>query len=169
MKGTIAAIRARCEVEGDCWEWTGATDGSAPVLRIDGTRRLQPVRRVVLQLSGKPVHGLYAICSCRNPMCVSPKHTVAITRSELQYLIAKETQYGPRITRRAAIAAAKRKASDTVLTVDTVAEMRASGLSTRAAAARFGCGQTSAADAMAGRSWQDYRAPFTGMVGALTL
>lgn len=168
MKGTLEAIRARCDIEGDCWEWTGPLDGGVPIMRIDGSRRLLPVRRVVLRLSGRATEGLLAICSCRNPLCVRPKHTVAVTRSELQYLSAQETQYGPRLTRRAAIAAAKRKAPDTVLTPESVAEMRASGLSSRAAAAKYGCGQSSASDVLGGRSWLDYRAPFAGLVGALS-
>lgn len=167
MKATLTAIRVRCEIVGDCWEWSGATNEDVPIMRFDGSRRLLQVRRVVLEIQDKPTAGLFSICTCRNPQCVSPKHTTAVTRSELSLIAARETQYGPRLTRRAAIAAARRGRQDAVLSLETVAEMKESNLTSRQAAKKYGVCQSTAASAMSGRAWRDYRAHFAGMVGAL--
>lgn len=165
---TMENIRARCEEVGDCWEWTGPTDGCAPVLRYNGSRKLHPVRRAVMALKDKPIGGLLVICTCRNPLCVNPDHLKAVTRAYLQKLTAAETQYGKSPARSAALAAARRKQPGLVLSEDRVAEMRASGMTSRAAAKEFGCSQSAAWQAITGKTWKDYRAPFAGMVGALT-
>lgn len=163
MKLNLEAIRANCDEVGDCWEWRGALDGSAPVMRPSGERRLVPVRRVVLELSGKKLKGKLACASCVNARCVAPAHAVGLTRSQLQTRTAKESRYGNSHVRSAKMAAARRARSS--LTMEKVLEMRASGLSTRAAAKRFGCAQSAAADAMAGRTWKDYNSPFTTLMG----
>lgn len=165
---TMENIHARCQKVGDCWEWTVPTDGRVPVLRYNGSRRLHPVRRAVMTLKEKPIDGLLVICTCRNPVCVNPAHLKAVTRAHLQKMTADETQYGKSIARSAALAAARRKQSGLVLSEERVAELRASGLTSRAAAKEFGCSQSAAWQAMSGRTWKDYRAPFAGMVGALT-
>lgn len=164
MEASIEAIRMRCNEVGDCWELCGPTNGSTPIMRLDGSRRLRQVRRVVLELQGKKIDGLLAIAKCRTRLCVNPAHAVAVTRSALQQLTAKETRYGQRLSRRAALAAARRKTA--VLTEEAVAKMRASGLTTHQAAQAFGCSQSAAADAMAGRSWRDYSSPFAALEGA---
>ncbi len=164
MEASIEAIHARCDEVGDCWEWRGPTNDGVPIMRIDGSRRLLQVRRVVLQLQGKNIDGLLAIAKCRTRLCVKPAHAAPVTRAALQKLTAQETRYGQRLSRRAALAAARRKTA--VLTEETVAEMRASGLTTHQAARAFGCSQSAAADAMVGRSWRDYTSPFAALEGA---
>ncbi len=166
MEASLEAIRANCHEVGDCWEWRGAMDDTAPVMRPAGSRRLVPVRRLVMTLAGKSVEGLLACAKCLNDRCVAPEHAVGLTRKQLQQRTAQVTRYGRSAARSAKLATARRQRSH--LTDEIVAEMRASGLSTRAAAAAFGCGQSAAADILAGRTWKDYSSPFAGMVGALT-
>lgn len=164
MQPTIEAIRGNCDEVGDCWEWRGALDGTAPVMRVSGGgRRLVAVRRLVLELEGKNIEGKLACASCNNGRCVAPHHAVGMTRSQLQARTAKASRYGNSHVRSARMAEARRARSH--LTMEIVLEMRASGLSTRAAAARFGCGQSAASDAMAGRTWKDYSSPFTRLMG----
>lgn len=163
MIPTLEAIRANCDEVGDCWEWRGAVDGTAPVMRPSGSRKLVPVRRLVLHLSGKTVEGRLACAKCLNDRCVAPEHAVGLSRQQLQQRTAKVTQYGRSLARAAKLAKASRERSS--LTEEKVAEMRASGLTTRAAAAAFGCGQSAAADAMAGRTWRDYSSPFAALQG----
>lgn len=166
MIPTLEAIRANCDEVGDCWEWRGALDGSAPVMRPAGSRKLMPVRRAVMTLAGKSIgDGRLACAKCGNERCVNPEHAVALTRQQLQQRTAKVTQYGRSLVRAAKLASARRAYSP--LTAEAVAQMRASGLSTRAAAAAFGCGQSAAADILAGRTWRDYSNPMAGMVEAL--
>lgn len=165
MDMSLEAIRANCDEVGDCWEWRGALDGSAPVMRPAGSRKLVPVRRAVMTLAGKSIgDGRLACAKCGNERCVNPEHAVALTRQQLQQRTATVTQYGRSLARTAKLAHARRLRSH--LTDEVVAQMRASGLSTRAAAAAYGCGQTAAADILAGRTWRDYSSPFAAIVGA---
>ncbi|CAN7187465.1 hypothetical protein [Acidovorax sp. LjRoot117] len=162
MIPTLEAIKANCDEVGDCWEWRGALDGKAPLMRISITRRLVPVRRWILEQAGKMKDGCLACAKCDNPRCVAPDHAVALTRQQLQTRTAKTTRYGSSIARKQKLAIARR-ARETVLTLEKVQEMRASGLTTRQAAKVYGCGQTAAADAMAGRTWRDYSSPFAAL------
>lgn len=165
MQESLEAIRANCDEVGDCWEWRGAMDGTAPVMRPAGSAKLVPVRRVVMKLAGKKLGTDQFACSkCLNKLCVAPLHAVGLTRTQLQERTAKVTQYGRSTVRRAKLSIASRKRS--ALTEETVAQMRASGLSTRAAAAAFGCGQSAASDILAGRTWRDLSSPFVGLMGA---
>jgi hypothetical protein len=161
VEASIEAIRANCDEVGDCWEWRGAMDCTAPVMRPAGSRKLMPVRRVVMTLTGKSVDGRLACAKCLNDRCVNPEHAVGLTRQQLQQRTAQVTQYGRSPARSAKLALARRRHSQ--MTEEIVADMRASGLSTRAAAAAFGCGQTAAADILAGRTWRDYSSPFAGL------
>lgn len=165
MQESLEAIRANCDEVGDCWEWRGAMDGTAPVMRPAGGSKLVPVRRVVMKLSGKKLaDGHLACAKCLNKRCVAPAHAVGLTRHQLQLRTAKVTQYGSSPVRRAKIARERRKRSH--ITPEIVDQMRASGLNSRAAGAAFGCGQSAASDILGGRTWIDYTSPFAGLQGA---
>lgn len=162
MIPTLEAIKANCDEVGDCWEWRGALDGTAPIMRISMTRRLVPVRRFILEEAGKMKEGHLACAKCGNPRCVAPDHAIAMTRQDLQVRTARITRYGKSAARKQKLAIARR-AGGTVLTMEKVQEMRALGLSTRQAARTYGCCQSTAADALAGRTWKDYSSPFAGL------
>ena len=162
MIPTIEAIKANCDEVGDCWEWRGALDDTAPIMRLSMTRRLVPVRRWILEQAGKMHKGKLACAKCENHRCVAPHHAVALTRQQLQERTAKTTRYGANLARNLKISRARR-AAGTVLDMEKVQAMRASGLTTREAGKVYGCGQSAAADAMAGRTWKDYSSPFAAL------
>lgn len=162
MIPTLEAIKANCDEVGDCWEWRGALDGKAPLMRVSMTRRLVPVRRWILEQAGKMKDGHLACAKCNNPRCVAPEHAVALTRQQLQERTAKTTRYGNQLARKHKISMARR-ARETVLNMDLAQEMRQSGLTSRAAAAMYGCSQSAACDAIAGRTWRDYSSPFAAL------
>lgn len=163
MKMDIEAIRANCDEVGDCWMWSGACDYKAPIMRPAGTRSLIPVRRAILTIQGKLQPKRFAVTSCGNPECVNPDHIQQVTRSQLQTRTAKGSTYLSNPARKARISAARR-AAGTTLSMELVQEMRSLGLTSREAAKRYGCSQTAANDAIAGRTWKDYTNPFARLV-----
>lgn len=64
---------------GGCWNWTGATNGGLPVLRLAtgprGIRKLINVHRVVWALENGRLHkGRLVRRTCGNGLCVNPEH-----------------------------------------------------------------------------------------------
>lgn len=165
MKRDIEAIRAACQEVGDCWEWQGACDHKAPTMRLDGTRRaVAPVRRVILDLQGKLKPSLFAVAGCGNHRCVNPDHIRQLTRSQLQSRTAKEWNLAANPARSAKISAARR-AAGVKLTQEFVDEMRAQGMTSRAAAKQYGVAQSTALQALRGDTWKDYTNPFAALMG----
>lgn len=163
MKPTLEAIKERCIEEGDCWLWQGAlSHGTTPVMRIDGDRRLVSVRRHVLELKGVKVAGRKAYPSCGNVECVNPEHVMAMTPSQMLTRVAASTGYAEAQTRRAKIAAAKRKLSP--ITPELVQEIRTSPESGHAIARRLGFCQSTVQAIRAHESWRDYQNPYMQLV-----
>ncbi len=161
---TLDQIRERCIEVGNCWEWSQGCDHRAPVMRlpaVDGVKgKIVPVRRYVLELMGLALGpGQFACSKCGNYRCVAPHHAMGMTRAELQLRTAQLSGYQQSLTRRAKISAARRTTA--VLTLEAAQEMRALGLTTREAARRYGVAQSTAADAIAGRTWVDFHNPFS--------
>lgn len=74
---TIEAIKARCEMTGDCWMWTGAKIHGTPYIAvlIDGRRTNVNAQKHVLRLAGWALPaGARVRESCKNPMCLNPAH-----------------------------------------------------------------------------------------------
>lgn len=163
MKPDLEEIKANCHEVGDCWEWKGALDGSAPIMRLSGSQKTTPVRRWVLEQAGKMKAGQLVCSKCGNHLCVAPAHAVSMTRKEFQQRTAKTTRYGNSIARSKKISAARRS-NGTVLTEAIVSEMREAGMSSRQAAKKYGCGQYAAWQALSGRTWKDYSNPFMGLM-----
>lgn len=159
MEATIEAIRAKCDVlENGCWVWKGSHDGnSLPRMRLPGSRKLLPVRRVVYEMSGQYLGNLIVTTCCETPMCVAPDDLIALSNSELIARAAKRTGYAQRPERNAQIAATKRKASP--LTPELVAEIRTSPEATRAIARRIGVCQATVQNIRKGDAWKTYETP----------
>lgn len=166
MTDVLKRIRANCTECGDCLMWNGSVDTSGtPMVRVPGNRKMTPVRRLVLQAMGTAIKGKLATTSCDRKLCVAQDHAVAATRAELQQLTADRTLFQQRPGRNAKISASKRARG--VVTPEQVAELRASPLSTRAAARLMGIAQSTAQQIRSGETHKDYSSPFAGMVGAL--
>lgn len=74
---TLDAIKARCDMAGDCWLWPGAKIHGTPYIAINiaGRRVNVNAQKHVLRLSGWTMPpGARVRESCRNPMCLNPAH-----------------------------------------------------------------------------------------------
>lgn len=74
---TLDAIKARCEVHGDCWLWTGAMIRNWPYMsvHVDGERFNRRVQKQVMELSGVAVpENAHITQRCGNPACCAPAH-----------------------------------------------------------------------------------------------
>ena len=158
-------LLARGIREGECLEWTGSLDSNnAPIYKAQvepGRWLSRPVRRVIIE-GIRP--NLLATYKCGNHLCIEPKHLIAVTRTTLQRRTAKETQYGASEIRRQKLAKARRERG-TALDMEKVREMRALGMTSRAAAKKYGVCQSTASDALSGRTWPE-RSFFTGLIAA---
>jgi hypothetical protein len=152
-------IWSRCTRCDKCLLWDGGVDDcGVPQMRVAAEKKVRPVRRVLLEALGVSVAGKLATTTCGDPRCMDEKHVVAWTRKRLQARSAKSTAYGRNEARRAAIAMKRRESA--TLNIEKVREMRASGMSSREAAAAYGVTQSTAHKALAGITWRDYGSPF---------
>lgn len=156
-------IHDKAERVGNCLFWLGSKDSyGVPLMRKPGARNFSPVRRVILELKGVDIGNKLASTKCGNPQCICEKHILPMTRKQLQIRTAKTTNYAKSPARCAAIAMKRRERA--VLTIEKVAEMRASGLTTREAGRVYGVAQSTAASIMAHKVWKDYSNPFAGLM-----
>lgn len=148
-------ILGRTRENGDCMDWAGyAIEGKVPQIRVD--YKCWPVRRLVWQLVHGPVKSATWVgTSCGNPLCVNPDHLVARTRSKAFKGTAKT------VVQRVSIASARRKNGK--VTAEAVREIRSSGESNVALAARFGVSHSYISKIRLGKSWMEYVSPFQGL------
>ncbi len=159
MQPTIEAILERCIEEGDCLLWQGAmSHGTRPVARLDGTKKMVGVRRMMLELSGISPGRRRAFPTCGNQACLNLAHLKPMEHATMLKLVAAQTGYARSVTRNAKIAAGKRKHSP--LTPEIVEEIRSSPESGRAVARRMGLCQSTVQAIRAHESWRDYSNPF---------
>lgn len=163
MQPTIEAIHARCIEEGECWIWQGATDThSTPVMRLDGSRKLLPVRRFILEMNGRKLGVLRATNTCGVKLCVNPEHAIGWNSARLIKRAAEVTGYARQPSRNAKISQKKREASP--LTPELVQEIRSSPESGRAIARRIGHCQSTVQAIRAHETWKEYSSPFAGLL-----
>jgi hypothetical protein len=165
MKELIERVRKHIEEIGDCWEWQGAMQSSAPTPMINYKRRCKPVRRVLAEAMGKPIQGKFVTCKCRNELCVNPDHLLVVTRKRLQEMLAKERNYQVNPVRMKKLADKARRNSK--LTVELAAEIREAEGTQRAIAARYGITQATVSVIKRGKTWRDYSNPFAQLIGGL--
>jgi hypothetical protein len=107
----LGAIRAKCEIVGDCWHWQGGKSNRTPALR-DGEKTVNVRRYIFTELLGRAAQpGRLISMSCGHLDCVAPDHLVQRTRKQMQAEAARRTQYGSSIVRNTKIAMAKRARS----------------------------------------------------------
>lgn len=158
---TMDTIRDRCDEVGDCWIWRGAVShGTAPAINIDG--KSTSVRRFVAGLLGRQTNSRYITACCGEPLCVSPDHLRAVTRSQLNILTAKRTGYGQSLARAAKIAQARRRHAR--LSPELVQMIRESDLSDAQLATQLGVARSTVNDVRRGDTWRDYHNPWTQLL-----
>lgn len=165
MKELIDRVRLHIEEIGDCWEWTGAMQSSAPTPMINYKRKSQPVRRLLAQHMGKVITGKLVTCKCRNELCVNPDHLLVVTRKRLQEMVSKERKYTSNPVRMRKLADKARAHGK--LTAELAAEIRDADGSQRSIAAQYGVSQSTVSVIKRGRTWRDYSNPFAQLIGGL--
>lgn len=78
----VVALKARCNVVGECWEWSRQkSKGGYPVIKF-GRRNFQ-VHRLVLEAKHQaPLGTQHAHHICANKICVNPGHLQPVTHRE---------------------------------------------------------------------------------------
>lgn len=165
MKELIERVRKHIEEIGDCWEWQGAMQSTAPTPMMNYKRVCQPVRRVLAREMGKAIEGKFVTCKCRNELCVNPDHLLVVTRKRLQELVSKERNYTGTPMRRKKLADKARLRSK--LTIELAAEVRDAEGTQREIAARYGISQATVSVIKRGKTWRDYSNPFAQLIGGL--
>ena len=131
-----------------CMRWAGALDGGQITARVDGQKL--NVRTELWRLYGKkPLPPGFCVRTvCGDPLCVAREHMVAEAHAAAIRNIPRPVHV------RAKIAAGKRVNSK--ITMAVADEIRASTLSERELAARFGIHPTMAGRIRRGDSWLRY-------------
>lgn len=123
---TLEAIYARCDEIGDCRIWTGAlSSGRHPCAQHNGG--LVRVRRVVFELSGKPLReGREVGTTCRVLGCVWQGHLAARTLAESRAYHAALGAYSAPASHAAKLRSARERASKRGMSVEKARAIRAS-------------------------------------------
>lgn len=95
---TLDDIKARCDEVGDCWIWTGITDGRGRAnIRIDG-KNVSCRRFVRALVDGKPVpRGLVSASPCGDPLCVSPVCSRVATHKIRSKIASERNAYANKV------------------------------------------------------------------------
>jgi hypothetical protein len=138
------AFYARVIKTDGCWLWAGALDKDG-YGAFGYAGRMRRAARVSLALDGRPVpEGQHARHSCDNPRCVNPSHLLPGTPK--QNTDDKRSRH--RLPKGASAGAAKLAEKD-------VQEIRASPLSRRELAVRFGVSRSNISMIKSKRTWVD--------------
>lgn len=159
-------IQNKCQEDGDCLIWQGATDDAhVPQMRLPGSRKVYAARRVLLEALGKPPQkGHLATTKCDNPLCMAEEHVVLWQRSQLQRRSGKKIAASP--LRAYKLQRAHINNGRSKFNPDLAREIRAQGMDWREIMKQYGCSESTAYDLLAGRHWKDHSAnsPFTGLL-----
>lgn len=78
MDELMSRIADRVVAEGDCLLWTGAVSGGRPIMRTKGASTA--VRKLIAIIKKQDRPDRVYPSSCNDPMCVAPKHAMAIPK-----------------------------------------------------------------------------------------
>lgn len=157
-------IRKKTIRQGECLIWQGATDGDGIPRMRDDDGKNRSVRRILMTAMGVDLTGKLATTTCDNSACVCDKHAAAWTRKELQARSAKKQTGNVALSMKRAINGRRTAKLD----LERVREMRASGLSQRQAAIRYGVSLRTAQKILRGEAWREYGTPWAGLPQAST-
>ena len=156
---TVELLRARCNEVGECLEWTGYMTNNVPQVTHMG--HMVPVRRLMLELSGRPVRdGAFVGCDCGNKSCVNPEHAVIRTPTQHLQKMANIGAYNE-AARLAKLMMHARKRSK--LTVDAVRDIRLSSDSSNEVAKQYGVSRQTISRIRSGDAWKETSSPFAGL------
>jgi hypothetical protein len=131
-----------------CWEWTGARQTTGyGVTSLTGGRasgRIGAHRLSYQMHCGEIPEGMVIMHSCDNPWCVNPDHLSVGTHAENTADMHTKGRANRPIGSQSSVAK---------LTEEAVREIRASSLSQRKLAEKYGVGATTIRNALHGRYW----------------
>ena len=131
---TLESIMARTVEVGDCMEWQGhIRQDNVPYITVN--RQYMAVRRLILQLIGKPAkRGNFVGTTCGNQSCVNPEHIIERSRREhMRYAASMLDHNDPTIVVK------QQRAVKRLLTPEDVEKIRFDERSATAIAAEVGC------------------------------
>lgn len=164
MTALLETIIAHCTECGDCLLWRGAVNSNGiPMLRRAGSRKLHPLRRVVLQEVGTYVDGQLATNTCGRALCVAPEHALGVTRRRLTLLAIARTAYHKSPVRNARISAAVRAKRGRFADPAVRQAIIDSPLPQRALAKQHGVSQNTIGDLKNGVTYKVYGSPWAGL------
>ena len=156
MSITLEQILSRCDEEGDCLLWTGATINGYPQARI-GDKGGQMLRRYIFtELMGNELPlGRVVSSTCENRLCCAPQHLFSMTYSKrlrLAYKRGSRNQTTEYLKRRET-----RRDQGTVLDMEKARQIRArAGESNAVLAAEFGVHAKTIYSVKAGLTWREH-------------
>ena len=154
---TIADLRERCTIDGDCWVWRGGLSGGKPSInaRVEGKLAAHSGRRLAANLGGKTVRAgqvAYQSVNCCNVLCVSPAH--AMLGSLADAMRASEVRDGWKRVGYRAKAAARITAVSAKLTAQQASEIRDSVGCRKAVAEKYGISPSQVTNIRNGTCWR---------------
>lgn len=155
----LIALKSKIEPVGDCMEWQGQFVGKTPVVYtpksfISGYafHANMPVRRVLycLETGHRPPAGYVLRARCWNDSCVDPNHFELISRKQQ---VAEQSKRGELVTAAFLKARSANGRSQSKLTPEAVAEIRASTATGPVEAAKHGVSTTTINRIRSGVRW----------------
>ena len=158
----VMAILEHTEEFADCILWTSAVGATGhPIYKPHGCP-CTLVRRDVFRLAGGSLIPRQPVDStCGELRCVNPDHLFQSTTSAIAIKAGKKGAFSSK-TRCAKIAAAQRAKAK--LTMDQARTIRMSGESGPVLATRYGVNRSVINNIKLGRSWKDYKNPFSALM-----
>lgn len=162
---TLKMIHDRCAEVGECWVWQQAvtTRGSYPIMRVRPGGCLY-VRRIAVALDGRPAQPRQpVVATCGEPRCCNPAHLQPSTTAAVAKHAAEQGKFST-LTRRAKVAAHRRAAPGTKLTMEIARTIRASTETGPVLAARYGVNRSLINAIKRGTAWPEFGGnPFAGL------
>lgn len=79
MSALFDRFFAKVDATGDCWLWTGASNGRYGYFAVE--QRTEPAHRISLALTGADVTRGVVHHLCHNSICVNPAHLEVVSQA----------------------------------------------------------------------------------------